>query len=217
MQADAKYLLPANESSHSDSITVLDDDIPQVSIVAESDSIGEGSIARFGVTTEVEVVEALSVSVVVNQTGDVITGGSGIETIHFEVGVDSKIIEVHTSEDEIDEIEGQITATIIEPNDGKYQVSGDRGVSVVVTDNDNPMISIAPVLERAITEGEVVQFTLTARDREIDTELRINTSISQTSDFMTWRIPRSIIFPAGKKITTIVISTIDDIQRARRW
>ena len=27
---------------------------------------------------------------------------------------------------------------------------------------------------------------------------------------MTWRIPRSTIFPAGKKITTIVISTIDD-------
>ena len=210
LQADAQYLLPANQSNHADTITVLDDDVPSVAIFAENDSIVEGRIARFGVTTEVGVFEALSVSVVVNQTGDVITGGSGIETVHFEVGRSSRVIEVQTTDDQIDEIEGRITATIIDPNDGKYQTSGDGSDSVVVTDNDDPMISITSVVDRAITEGDVVQFTLTAEDREIDTELRINTSITQTSDFMTWRIPRSTIFPAGKKITTIVISTIDD-------
>ena len=41
--------------------------------------------------------------------------------------------------------------------------SGEGSDSVVVTDNDDPMISITSVVDRAITEGEVVQFTLTAR------------------------------------------------------
>ena len=210
LHANERYLLPANESDHADSITVLDDDVPLVSIIAEADSISEGGIARFGVTTEVEVVEAVTVSVVVNQTGDVISGGSGIETVHFAVGSDSKVIDVQTSEDEIDEIEGRIMATIIEPNDGKYLIGEKKTASVVVTDNDDPILSIAPVVVEPITEGEVVQFTITARDREVESELRINTNINQSSNFMTWRIPRITIMPTGKKITTIVISTIDD-------
>ena len=209
LQADARYILPTAISAQSASITVLDDDVPLVSIVAESESIGEGAIARFGVTTEVAVVEALSVSVVVNQTGDVIAGGSGIETVHFNVGDISKIIEVQTTEDEIDEIEGRVTATIIEPTDGKYTTSGNKSASVVVTDNDDPIISITPVAD-GITEGEVVQFTLTAKDREIDADIRINISITQNSNFATWRLPRTIVMPAGKKTTSIVISTIDD-------
>ena len=211
LQADERYILPTANSAQSASITVLDDDVPLVSIVAESDSVGEGAIARFGVTTEVEVVEALSVSVVVNQTGDVIAGGSGIETVHFNVGEISKIIEVQTTEDEIDEIEGRVTATIIEPNDGKYDISDNTTASVSVSDNDDPMISIVPVVvDRAISEGEVVQFTLTARDREIDADIRININITQDSNFTTWRLPRTIVMPAGKKTTSIVISTIDD-------
>ena len=197
-------------SDRADSITVLDDDVPLVSIIAEADSINEGEIARFGVTTEVVVVEALSVSVVVNQTGDVITGGSGIETVHFKVGESSKVIEVQTNDDEVDEINGRILATIIEPSDGKFVIAAASSASVDVVDNDDPRISISAVVDRPITEGEPVQFTLKAMDRVVDSDVRINFSITQSSDFVTWRIPQVEILSAGKSITSIVIGTIDD-------
>ena len=210
LQADENYLLPLNVSDHSASITVLDDDVPLISIIAEVDSIGEGEIARFAVSSEVEVVEAVSVDIVVNQTGDVIAGGSGIETVHFEVGSDSKVIQVRTSEDEIDEIEGQITATIIDPSDKKYEVAFTKSASVAVTDNDDPIISIAVDGPTTIIEGEDVKFNLTAKDRAVESDLKIHINITQSSTFTTWRLPRVVIMEAGNKSASVVVVTIDD-------
>ena len=51
---------------------------------------------------------------------------------------------------------------------------------------------------KAITEGDVVQFTIST-DREIDTRITINVNITQSSNFVTWRLPRTVAMPAGKK------------------
>ena len=210
-----QYSLSANNSEQSDTIIVLDEDVPLLTISAEYESIsekGNNGFARFAITPAVGVVEALSVPVLINQTGEFIQGESGIETVHFTKswGWGAYIMLVELDDDEIDEIDGRITATIIKPNDGKYRISGEGSASIVITDDDDPIISIAVDGPTTITEGEDVKFNLTARDRAAEEDIMIQVSITQTSDFVTWRIPRFAKMEAGKNSTSIAVVTIDD-------
>ena len=76
-----QYLLSANNSEQSDTITVLDEDVPLLTISAEYESIsekGNNGFARFAITPELGVVEALSVPVLINQTGEFIKVKAGL-------------------------------------------------------------------------------------------------------------------------------------------
>ena len=215
IKESGQYLLSANNSDQSDTITVLDEDVPLLTISAEYESIsekGKNGFARFAITPELGVVEELSVPVLINQTGEFINGESGIETVHFTKswGWGAYIIFVELDDDEIDEIDGRITATIIKPNDGKYRISGEGSASIVITDDDDPIISIAVDGPTTITEGEDVKFNLTARDRAAEEDIMIQISITMSGDFVTWRIPRFAKMVAGKNSTSIAVVTIDD-------
>ena len=123
LQESDQYLLSTNITDHSDTVAVLDNDVPLLSISAEFESIsesGQESYVQFGLSSAVGIVEALSVPVVINQTGDFIKGGSGIETAHLGIGWTTHIIFVELDDDNKDEIDGQVSARIIEPSDGKY-------------------------------------------------------------------------------------------------
>ena len=210
-----QYQLSANNSTRSDTVSVLDDDVPSFTISREYVSISEKGkyrFSRFSIETgTLGVVEEVSVPVLINQSGNVIKGESRIYYARFQIGMGAYIVFVELDDDEIDEVDGRVTATLIESNDGKYNITGTGSASMVITDDDDPMISIASVVtDRAITEGEVVQFTIAARDREVDSDIRVNINVTQSSDFMTWRVPRAIVIPAGKKFTSLVIGTIDD-------
>ena len=114
-----------------------------------------------------------------------------------------------TKDDDVDEEDTEIIATLL-PGNGYTVETGTNSAKVVVVDNDEPRISISAASDEAITEGETVRFVLRAKDRAVESELAVNVSITQNSDFITSRIPKGGNIAKGKQIAGLIFDTVDD-------
>ena len=212
----ATYVLNSDSSLTSAKITVSDndevDDVkPVVSIKSMVDVINEGEESKFVVNLTLNVTKELEVKVVINQTGNVIIGGSRIESVRIAVGNSTNSLAVQTDEDDLDEPDCWITATILASNDARYFTNTSVNASVLVRDNDQPRISIAPVSTQPVIEGEDAKFEVRAIDQATDTKLNIYINLRQEEgDFLTWRIPRSVILNENEQVVILSLVTIDD-------
>ena len=129
---------------------------PEVSIAAGSD-ITEGGTASFTLTANPAPTASITVSVSPAESGDygvgstaktVTIGTSGTATISFS-----------TTNDNIDEADGSVTATV--DSGSGYTVSSSKGsATLAVADNDVPELSIAS--DSNVTEGSAASFTISA-------------------------------------------------------
>ena len=129
---------------------------PEVSIAAGSD-INEGGTASFTLTANPAPTASITVSVSPSESGDygvgstartVTIGTSGTATISFS-----------TTNDNIDEADGSVTATVDSGNG--YTVSSSQGsATLAVADDDVPELSIAS--DGNVTEGSAASFTISA-------------------------------------------------------
>ena len=114
-----------------------------------------------------------------------------------------------TTDDNIDKADIQITATLL-PGKGYSVETGNNSATIVVVDNDAPRISISAASDEAITEGEAVRFVVRAMDRAVASELAVNVSITQNSDFITKQIPKGVNIAKDKQVTGLMVETVDD-------
>ena len=122
---------PDNEAS----VTVSDNDEPTVSITG-GDGVTEGTPASFNVTANPAPHADLTVTVAVTQNGDYAASG---ETGTREVTIPTTgaaTLTVATADDDTDEPDGSIIATIQAGNGYAVGTSPDNGASVAVADND---------------------------------------------------------------------------------
>ena len=107
--------------------------VPEIAITAGAD-VAEGGDATFTVTADPAPAAGLDVIVEITQTGDFATTGTQTVTIPAS---GSYTLVVATTDDDTDEADGAVTATV---NDGAgYSVSSSAGAaSVAVSDNDPP-------------------------------------------------------------------------------
>ena len=136
--------------------TILDDDEPAVSIVADAAAVQEGQAARFTVTRTGHATEPLAVKVEVTETGRVIAGEPPTE-VTFAANVRTAALLVPTDDDTTDEPDGAVTATLAA---GAGYVTADPvAATVTVTDNDAaPEITIADA--RVLESAGAIEFTV---------------------------------------------------------
>ena len=155
-------------------VAVADNDAaptPVVSVTAGS-GVTEGGDASFTVTASPAPASNLAVSVTVSQSGDYgATTGKRTVTVPTTGSV---TLTVGTTDDDADETDGSVTATV---NAGSgYTVSSSQGAATVgVADNDDaaPEVEITVTVEAAsAVEGDVLEFRVRLSEASTE-EIRI--------------------------------------------
>ncbi len=179
---------------------------PEVSISAGS-GVTEGGDAVFTVTASPAPASNLDVSVTVSQSGDYgATTGQRTVTVPTSGSV---TLTVGTTDDDADETDGSVTATV---NAGSgYTVSSSQGAATVgVSDNDaapTPVVSITA--GSGVTEGGDATFTVTASPAPVS-NLDVSVTVSQSGDYGATTGQRTVTVPTSGSVTLTVGTTDDD-------
>ena len=132
IQAGTGYTVGSPSSA---TVTVNDNDIPQMTITANRASVTEGTAATFTITANPRPATALTVNVNVTQTGEVISG-TPPSTVTFPANQTTATLRVATDDDDVRESAGTVTAQITAGVG--YTVGTPSSASVTVNDNDRP-------------------------------------------------------------------------------
>ena len=132
IQAGTGYTIGSPSSA---TVTVNDNDIPQMTITANRASVTEGTDATFTLTANPKPATALTVNVNVTQTGEVISG-TPLSTVTFNANQTTATLRVATDDDEVRESAGTVTAQIT--TGVGYTVGTPSSATVTVNDNDTP-------------------------------------------------------------------------------
>ena len=179
---------------------------PEVSITGGS-GVTEGGDATFTVTASPAPTANLDVSVTVSQSGDYgATTGQRTVTVPTTGSV---TFTVGTTDDNADETDGSVTATV---NAGSgYTVSSSQGAATVgVSDNDaapTPVVSVTG--GGGVTEGGSAQFTVTANPAPA-ANLDVSVTVSQSGDFGASTGSQTVTISAGASSATLTVATADD-------
>ncbi len=142
---------------------------PEISIASDGD-VTEGADATFTLIASPKPTANLDVAVEVTQSGDFITTGSQTVTI---TASGTATLTVPTTNDNIDEVDGSVTATI--STGTGYSVSTTAGAATAnVADNDISEISITA--DGDITEDERAYFRLKSSAGVPVNGVRVNVS-----------------------------------------
>ena len=189
--------------------TILDDDLPSVTLSSVGTSLVEGGDAQFRVRRVGDPSASLRVPVTVEETGDFLRGAAP-PTVTFLPGADQVILTLRTEDDNLDENDGTIQVTVAEsPN---YEISGPAQARLTVTDNDaTPALIItgAKVPETAGT----ISFPVSLRGASAY-EITVGWSTSDQSarageDYEA--ASGTLTFASGETAGTIEVTVLDDI------
>jgi len=194
---------------------------PQTPVVSISSGGGitEGGDAAFTITADPAPSSSLAVSVTVSQSGD-FGATTGQRTVTIGSGSSSASFAVGTTDDQTDEANGSVTATLTA--DSGYTVSATQAVATVsVADNDDPPPPPPPSPEvtvsagPAVTEGADARFTI-SRSGDTAAALTVRLAVSEDHgggrDFVAPGNEgnRQIVIPAGDAEATHSVPTAAD-------
>ncbi len=211
--ANAGYTVSATQGAAT--VTVADDDVPEVRITALHDSITEGGRVTLIFKASPAPAGILYVNFTVSQSGDygaVITGqqtanitSAGLATLTFR-----------TANDDADEADGSVTATLDTPaaNAG-YTVSATQGAATVnvLDDDDPPEPEVSVTAGSGVTEGDRVTFTFRASPAPAGI-LYVNFTVSQSGDYGALTGQQSMTITSAGLATLTLITVNDDADEA---
>ena len=163
--------------------------IPVISISQDAGTITEGGVASFRLTANPPPVAPLQVVLTVSETGDF---AEFIETELRTVTISIEgtgTLEVETTDDEIGEGNGKITATV-NPGEGYEVPVLGNWADVFVNDNDDSTLVTIPSDisissdSSTIDEGDTATFTFMAEPPPT-TPLEVAVTVIQSGDFTT--------------------------------
>ncbi len=202
LQSGTGYTL---DSTSSASVTVNDDDIPQVTIAGGTPSVTEGTAATFTITVSPAPASALTVNVKVTEDGDVI-GGTPYSTVTIDANKGTATLAVNTVDDQADEANGVVTAQL--QSGTGYTLGSTSSASVTVNDNDPPQVTISAGTS-PVTEGTAATFTITASSAPTSA-LSVGVSVTQSGDVISGTPSSSVTIDANKTTATLTVATDDD-------
>ena len=106
---------------------------PEVTIAADSESVIEGASVSFTLTATPAPASALPVNVSWTESGSFLAA-DGVRTVTIAANQQTVTLEAHTDDDDADEPDGSVTATV-DAGSG-YTVGSLDSAAVTVTDND---------------------------------------------------------------------------------
>ena len=182
-QAPAEYQLGSDTEGL---LTILDDDVPELKISADSTQLIEGDnvTADFTISTEVATSSNITVQYNLTESGDYIDNEGSNKTAIINLNNQAKeaTLSIPIINDEISETAGTITVTLLAENTiTSYTVaaSPDDSATINVYDDD-----VIPIVSIVADNGNVAEnigqadFSLTATGLTSDTTLMINATPS---------------------------------------
>ncbi len=183
--------------------------LPAVTVSAGAD-VTEGGDATFTVTASPAPASPLAVTVTVATAGEFgITAGSQSVTVPT---TGSATLTLATVNDEADEADGSVTATVAAGNG--YTVGSPASGSVSIADDDLPPPAVSIAAKAAsVTEGGAAAFTLTA-DRAPDADLTVTLAVAETGggDHVAAddEGPATAVIVKGATEAVFSVATVDD-------
>ncbi len=194
--------------------TILDNEGRPTVSIEDAPSVTEGVDAVFAVKLSEASAQEVSVSyktVDVTATGgqdyDAAVGGSLV----VPAGNTEATIVVGTSDDLLDENTETFTVILSAPVNSVLNADKDEGTGTILDNDDAPMVSIedAP----SVTEGGEAVFVVKlseASASEVTVPYATSDATATAGQDYEAAVGGSLVIPAGKTDTTIVVGTIDD-------
>ena len=189
-------------------VTVTDNDDPEVSIAAQAVTVEEGGAASFTVSRSGSTAERLTVSVEVTESGSFIAGAVPVEA-RFEANAERAILQIATADDAIDEPDGSVTV-VLAAGDG-YVVADPVSATVTVTDNDDPpelIITDRRAMESAGQIAFTVRLSAPSGHRVTVTRTSEDGTASAGEDYVSEH--DTLVFAPGQTSGTIAVPLLDD-------
>lgn len=192
-------------------VIAIDDDLPEVSITPVSTSATEGEDAVF-MLTRTSALEALQANVEVTQIGDYVSVTASPFTVDFEDGEATAMLTVATVDDDTDESNGVVTATLKEGTG--YLVGTPSSANMGISDNDgkpDPEVHIS-VTATTVTEGTSAVFTL-MRSGETSGVLSVNVEVTEGGGYVVNASDiglQTIDFSDGEATVMLTVETVDN-------
>ena len=200
---------------------------PTVTIETAQQTVAEGAgvvvtLERHGGQTA-SLIRSLEVDLVVTESGTFIEGAAPA-TATFPPGQRRTTLTIPTENDEVDEVDGSITVEVTARTGGDYastekylivpddapaaQDFGERMVSVLVTDNDLPLITIAADAA-SVEEGEAASFTLT-RTELANEAVSVTVDFTGTGNVLSGAASAVAAFALNARTAAVFVTTVDD-------
>ena len=204
-------------------VTVLDSSTPEVSIVAESSSIVEGSQARFNIATSTAFSENTNIEFQVSGSQPNIIDRSIPTSITIPANSTSIVLEIQSLRNEAEVNEArEITVNL--SGSRSYQLGANSSATVTLTealpeveeivDSEvtalGPVISIQLVTEGDVTEGDIVELTILASEattENLDIRIDVNEGITDFFNLGEF-IPVTLL--AGETAISMQIASVND-------
>ena len=203
-----------SSSSGTATVAVADNDdapaLPVVSVTAGS-GVTEGGNTTFTITASPAPKAALTVKLTVSQQGSYIAAGDAGATMVVVPTGGTATYTVATIDDETDETDGSVTATLSAGTG--YTISSSSGTATVaVADNDDaPALPVVSVTAGSgVTEGGNTTFTITASPAP-KAALTVKLTVSQQGSYIAAGDAGAtmVVVPTGGT-ATYTVATIDD-------
>ena len=221
VSSGAGYMVGTSSSA---SVTVNDDDEPPpppptpVVTITGGNAIAEGGNASFTLTATPAPSAPLDVEVNVEDDSDsdfLASTNEGSRTVTILTS-GTVSFTVATEDDEVDEANGSVSATVTSGNG--YTLGTSSSASVTVNDDDEPPPPPTPVVTitggSAITEGGNASFTLTAMPApSASLDVEVNVTDDAESDFVASSNEgdRTVTIPTGGTVSFTVATEDDEV------
>ena len=189
-------------SPSSGTVAVSDDDVPEVTITAGS-GITEGGTATFTISANPAPASPITVNIGMSQTGS--WGATSAPTV--SVSGSTATYTITTSNDNVDEANGAVTATVKEGSG--YTVGSPSSGTVAVSDDDVPEVTITA--GSGITEGGTATFTISANPAPAS-PITVNIGMSQTGSWGATSAPTVSV--SGSTATYTITTSNDNVDEA---
>ena len=195
--------------------TVTDDDLPTVTIASRTTAVTEGENVVFTLTRVGDTTIELAVPVNMSREGD-FWSDAGPTVATFTGGNTETTLTVLTDDDDRDEENGSVTATIAAGD--SWKIGSPGSALVTVADNDALQVVrfVSDVVE--VEEGKDIVFTLIRKqviagilvEPDGRGPLTVNVEVTQVGDFIRGPRPSTAVFGAGASSVTLTVATEDD-------
>ena len=183
---------------------IFDNDLPVISVTTDLAGVVEGQTVTFTLTRIGDLTVPLTVPVSVTEHGAFLADGTPSEAT-FDIDAAVATLEVATVDDEVDEVNGAVTATIA---DNATHRAGDMASATVpVTDNDVHGVTVTPT-GLTIPEGGSASYTVVltsepTADVTVAVQVPENVDIAVDETALTftaenWKTPQTVTVTAAQ-------------------
>ena len=188
--------------------TILDDDLPRVTVAAEAGVVAEGGDAAFVLTRAGATTEGLTVAFSVTG-GDAVLASPPPTEAAFEAGAATARVTLATEDDGTDEADATVTLTLAVGTG--YELGSPSRAAVVVRDDDEtPEASVGDAA--AVPEGGALAFPVSLShpaDAAVTVDYVLGGTATAGEDYE-GPAAGSVTFAPGETEKAIVVATVDD-------